>query len=89
MFTIKWFTSYRIICNITFTVVSKEVQNKVKQYPASLEIEVIGDFLNISSFHEVINKEGPLKCTATGEDTTKWKLLQGTILNLLYPNYLT
>lgn len=81
--TIKWF----IYFNIKFTVVSKEVQNKVNPYPASLEIELNGDFLHISPFYEVINKEDPLKCMSNGEDTTKWKLLQGTIFNLSHSNY--
>lgn len=83
MLTIKWFTYF----NIKFTVVSKEVQNKVNPYPASLEIELNGDFLNISPFYEVINKEDPLKCMTIGEDTTKWKLLQGTTFNLSHSNY--
>lgn len=35
-------------------------------------------------FHEEIDEKEPIKCMKTGDDAIKWKLLQGTILKLLY-----
>lgn len=82
MLSIKWFTYF----NIIFTVVSKEVQNKVNPYPASLEIKLNGYFIYVP-LYDVKNEEDPLKCMTNGEDTTKWKLLQGTIFNLSHSKY--
>lgn len=60
---------------------SEEIKNKVRKYPASEEIVINGDILDVK-FHEVKHADS-LKCSTIGDDTIKWKLYEGKTINSL------
>lgn len=69
---------------LSTTVGSKEVKKKVKQYHASGEIGLRGEFLKIE-IKEVLS-EDPLGCMPNGDDTTTWELIKGIKFGIYYNN---
>lgn len=58
------------------------MQYKVRKYPASEELVLSSGLIYSSQFHEVKNKDS-LSCSSYGNNTTKWKLSQGKIVNTI------